>query len=63
MTRKRIRFEAVLNNHLAGASRSTGYRYIKSGILPAPHKIGRFVYFFEDELQEALDAAAEKQAA
>lgn len=59
--RKRIRWDQFLRD--MNWSRTTGYRKVKEGVIPKPHKIGAFNFLFEDEAEAALQAATEKQAA
>ena len=55
--RKRVRWDQFLKD--MGWSRTTGYRKIKDGSLPKPHKIGAFNYLYADEAEAALQATTE----
>jgi predicted DNA-binding transcriptional regulator AlpA len=45
-----------------GASRPTVYRRIEDGSLPRPVKFGRKVFWFENEIIEALNALRSRAA-
>lgn len=59
--RKRIRWDKFLAD--MGWSRTTGYRKVKHGVLPKPHKIGAFNYLYEEEAEAALQAEIAKNEA
>ncbi|MEO0357817.1 MAG: hypothetical protein AAF386_05900 [Pseudomonadota bacterium] len=52
--RKRVRWDQFLKDMNWG--RTTGYRKVKEGVIPKPHKIGAFNYLYADEAEAALQA-------
>ena len=52
---KYLSFEQLSRN-LGGRSRTTIYRDMKLGLLPMPIKIGRRVYWNENEVEAVLEA-------